>query len=142
MNERTSDTTLVVAAVIRKNDKILLSSRPQGRKYHGFWEFPGGKIAPEDETPQSALKRELKEELNADALPLDIIFQNDFFDKSPIKIFFIRTFLKNTDDLHCKEGQEFRWLSLNQLTHYRILPADIALIKFLYPYCYVKLAKI
>ena len=54
----------VVAAVIRKGDKIFATARGYG-EFKGQWEFPGGKIE-KNETPQQALKREFKEELNVD----------------------------------------------------------------------------
>ena len=54
----------VVAAVIRKGNKILATQRGYGEFKDG-WEFPGGKIEP-GERPEEALKREIKEELKAD----------------------------------------------------------------------------
>lgn len=53
----------VVAAAIKKNGRYLLGKRPEGKLLAGLWEFPGGKIEP-GETPQIALMRELKEELD------------------------------------------------------------------------------
>ena len=52
----------VVAAVIRDNDRIFATQRGYGN-YKGWWEFPGGKIEA-GETPQEALKREIREELD------------------------------------------------------------------------------
>jgi len=58
--------TEVAAAVIERPDgTFLLACRPEGKPYPGYWEFPGGKIEP-DEDPRSALVRELKEELGID----------------------------------------------------------------------------
>lgn len=56
----------VVAAVIRKQDKVLLGQRPKGSSLPELWEFPGGKIEL-NESPQEALHRELNEELGIDA---------------------------------------------------------------------------
>jgi mutator protein MutT len=56
----------VVAAVIRKENKVLLGLRPAGSSLPDLWEFPGGKIEL-GESPVNALKRELHEELGIDA---------------------------------------------------------------------------
>jgi 8-oxo-dGTP diphosphatase len=53
----------VVAGVLRKNNQILLTSRPKSKHYADYWEFPGGKIEPA-ESVMEALIRELKEELD------------------------------------------------------------------------------
>jgi 8-oxo-dGTP diphosphatase len=63
---------LVVAAVlINSEGKILLAQRPEGKSLAGKWEFAGGKIE-DGETPESALVRELKEELGIDVCQEDL----------------------------------------------------------------------
>ncbi|MEQ1790297.1 MAG: 8-oxo-dGTP diphosphatase MutT [Rickettsiales bacterium] len=63
---------LVVAAVLINSDgKILLAQRPEGKSLAGKWEFAGGKIE-DGETPESALVRELKEELGIDVCQEDL----------------------------------------------------------------------
>ena len=57
-------TIKVVAAVIRDGEKVFATARGYG-EFKGQWEFPGGKIE-EGESPQQALRREIKEELDAD----------------------------------------------------------------------------
>ncbi len=56
----------VVTAMMRRGDEVLLGLRPEGHNLAGFWEFPGGKVEPEEE-PEEALRRELKEELGIEA---------------------------------------------------------------------------
>jgi 8-oxo-dGTP diphosphatase len=56
----------VVAAVIRRDGKILIAQRRRGGRHPLKWEFPGGKVEP-GETPQAALARELREELDVEA---------------------------------------------------------------------------
>ncbi|MBL8525743.1 MAG: NUDIX domain-containing protein, partial [Betaproteobacteria bacterium] len=56
-------TDVAVAVFIRPDGAFLLSSRPEGKPWPGYWEFPGGKIEP-GETVLEAMKRELIEELN------------------------------------------------------------------------------
>lgn len=53
---------IVTAAVIRKNEHILITRRPDGSAHAGLWEFPGGKLH-DDETPEQGLAREIREEL-------------------------------------------------------------------------------
>jgi 8-oxo-dGTP diphosphatase len=54
---------LVTAALIRDEDKILIAQRGRRKRFGWKWEFPGGKVRP-DETPEDCLRREIKEELN------------------------------------------------------------------------------
>ena len=56
---------VVAAALTNQSGEILLQRRPEGRQMAGLWEFPGGKVDA-DESPESALVRELKEELGID----------------------------------------------------------------------------
>lgn len=56
---------VVAAALINDNDEILLAQRPKGKDLADSWEFPGGKVE-KNETPEDALIRELKEELDID----------------------------------------------------------------------------
>lgn len=53
---------VAAAVLIREDGAFLLGQRPEGTPYAGYWEFPGGKLEP-DETPEQALRRELEEEL-------------------------------------------------------------------------------
>lgn len=57
-----SSPTTVVGAIITKDDKVFAARRNPERSAGGLWEFPGGKIEP-DEDPEAALRRELNEEL-------------------------------------------------------------------------------
>lgn len=65
--------TLLVAAaaLINENDEVLLAQRPKGKRLAGKWEFPGGKVE-ENESPEEALIRELKEELDIEVLAEDL----------------------------------------------------------------------
>ena len=61
-----ADIKLVVAcALVDRDGRVLVAQRPEGKSMAGLWEFPGGKVEP-DETPEAALIRELKEELAID----------------------------------------------------------------------------
>ena len=64
MSERT-ETIVACAVLMDEEGRCLLSSRPQGKVYAGWWEFPGGKLEAM-ETVEEAAKREIKEELGID----------------------------------------------------------------------------
>lgn len=64
--EENSTMTVVAAALVDSEGRILLQQRAPGRRMEGLWEFPGGKVEPV-ERPEAALIRELKEELGIDA---------------------------------------------------------------------------
>lgn len=55
-------TEVAVGVLLRPDGSLLLSTRPEGKVYAGYWEFPGGKIEP-GESVEAALRRELQEEL-------------------------------------------------------------------------------
>ena len=83
----------VVAAVIRREGKVLLASRPASKPPLG-WEFPGGKVEP-GENFNAALRRELLEELGVDSVPADrlykVVTRNA---EREIRLHFIRTLLR------------------------------------------------
>lgn len=62
---------VVAAALINDNDEILLAQRPEGKALAGQWEFPGGKVEA-NESPEEALTRELKEELDIEVEKKDL----------------------------------------------------------------------
>ena len=62
---------VVAAALINEKNEVLLAQRPEGKRLAGKWEFPGGKVE-EGESPETALARELKEELDIDVKPADM----------------------------------------------------------------------
>lgn len=65
-------TIIVAAAVLRRQDRYLLTRRPEGTHLAGFWELPGGKVEP-GESPEDALVRECREECGITVRPIDIL---------------------------------------------------------------------
>ncbi|MEJ2700327.1 MAG: NUDIX domain-containing protein, partial [Desulfuromonadales bacterium] len=77
---------IVTAAIIRRQDQVLITRRFETGKHGGMWEFPGGKLDP-NESPQEGLKREILEELGI-AVRVHSIFEVAYFryDWGPVLI--------------------------------------------------------
>ena len=116
----------VVAAVIRKEDSIFATQRGYGAFKDG-WEFPGGKIEP-GETPQEALIREIREELNPEIQVGDLIetVEYDYPDFHLSMDCFWCQVVEGS--LELKEHEAARWLNKENLYSVDWLPADISLI--------------
>lgn len=119
-------TIRVVAAVIRKDDKIFATQRGYG-ELKGGWEFPGGKIE-DGETPQEALKREIEEELDTEISVGELIdtIEYDY-----------PNFHLSMDCFWCeivegrlvlKEHEAARWLDRKTIDDVEWLPADVTLV--------------
>lgn len=120
-------TVRVVAAVIRKDDKIFATQRGYGEFKDG-WEFPGGKIE-DGETPEQALVREIKEELDTDINVRELIdtIEYDYPNFHLSMDCFWCEILQ--EELELKEHESARWLSKEKLYSVDWLPADIGLIE-------------
>ena len=120
-------TVSVVAAVIKDKDRIFATARGYG-EYKGWWEFPGGKIE-QGETPQQALIREIKEELDTEIRVgelIDIIeYDYPTFHLS-MDCFWAEVVAGN---LVLKEAAAVKWLTKKTLDSVEWLPADITLIE-------------
>ena len=117
----------VVAAIIKENDKIFVTQRGYG-EFAGGWEFPGGKIE-EGETPQQALVREIKEELDIKISVgelLDIV-EYDY----PTFHLSMKCFWATIEEgkLVLKEHMAAKWLKKDELGTVDWLPADEGLVE-------------
>lgn len=116
----------VVAAVICHGDKIFATQRGYG-EMKGGWEFPGGKIEA-GETPQQALKREIKEELDTEIQVGELIDTIEFDYPSfhlSMDCFWCEVL---RGDLVLKEHEAAKWLDKESLDSVAWLPADVTLI--------------
>ena len=119
-------TVRVVAAVIRTDDRIFATQRGYGAFKDG-WEFPGGKIEP-GETPEQALVREIREELDTEIRVGDLIERVEY-DYPDFHLSMDCYWCEVVEGhLELKEHEAARWLSREELFSVDWLPADIGLI--------------
>ena len=102
---------VAVGVLIRADGAFLLTSRPSGKVYEGYWEFPGGKVEP-GETVEQALRRELSEEIGIDigAVQPWRIERIDY-PHALVRLNFCKVF-DWTGELHMHEGQSCAWQTL------------------------------
>jgi 8-oxo-dGTP diphosphatase len=102
---------VAVGVLIRPDGSFLLTSRPAGKFYEGYWEFPGGKVEP-GETVEQALRRELQEEIGVTigAVHPWRIERVDY-PHALVRLNFCKVF-EWTGELHMHEGQSFAWQRL------------------------------
>ncbi|MBI3047548.1 MAG: (deoxy)nucleoside triphosphate pyrophosphohydrolase [Acidobacteria bacterium] len=118
--------TVVVAAVIEEDHHILVTRRQPGVHLAGMWEFPGGKIDPE-ESHSAALRRELREELGVDADVGELVYETTHaYPDVTVELYFYRCRLIG----HPRPllGQEMRWVPRAELPTLGFPPADKELI--------------
>ena len=116
----------VVAAIIIKEGKVFATQRGYG-EWQGWWEFPGGKIEP-GECPQDALKREIKEELDAEIEVGDLLetVQWDYPTFHLTMHCYICTL--TSESMHLNEHEASAWLTKETLDSVKWLPADLILL--------------
>lgn len=119
-------TIRVVAAIIIKNRKVLATQRGYG-DFKGGWEFPGGKID-DGETPEEALIREIKEELDTEVEVIELLDTVEY--DYPNFHLSMDCFICNikSGDLVLKEHEAAQWLTKETLDSVNWLPADLGLI--------------
>ena len=118
----------VVAALIARDDKYLICRRAAHKSNGGLWEFPGGKLEA-GETPEEALVREIKEELDT-LVSVDEFFMTVEYDYPEFHISmdcFICSVISG--ELTLLEHESAKWLPLSDPWQVRWLPSDIEVIK-------------
>ncbi|HEY6969468.1 MAG TPA: (deoxy)nucleoside triphosphate pyrophosphohydrolase [Candidatus Angelobacter sp.] len=119
----------VVAALIVQNDKILICQRTKHQPMPLKWEFPGGKVEP-DESPEDALFRELEEELGIRAKigPKVATIRHTYGKTASVELQFYKVD-EYAGDLQNRIFRDVRWVSPKKLPTFDFLEADVAFIK-------------
>ena len=121
----------VVAALIEKEDKVLLAKRLTGdTNVFGKWEFPGGKVEP-NEDELAAIEREIKEEFELIVKAKKFIVNNVC--EYPTKTVDLRLYSCDyvSGDFKLHDHSEYKWVSREELLTYDLAPADIPLAEFI-----------
>ena len=117
----------VVAAIIIRNNEVFATQRGYG-DWKGWWEFPGGKIE-SGECPQEALKREIREELDAEIAVGDLLDTVEW--DYPTFHLSMRCYVCSleSENIRLNEHESATWLNRATLNSVQWLPADLALLE-------------
>ena len=119
----------VVAAVIKDEDgKILITQRNLQKAQGGLWEFPGGKIEP-NETKENAIIREIKEELDIDIEVENYLSEKVFnYPEKDINLIALEC-KKVNGNIKLLEHEDYKWVKNSELDNFEFAPADIFIVE-------------
>lgn len=120
----------VAAAIIHKNDKILICQRPENKAQGLLWEFPGGKVE-SGETNEQAVIRECREELGV-TLKVDSFFM-DLTHEYPDRTVHISVYNCSLTDGEpvMLEHNDMRWVTASQCAGFEFCPADVGILNMI-----------
>ncbi|MBN65958.1 MAG: 8-oxo-dGTP diphosphatase MutT [Rickettsiales bacterium] len=126
---------VAAVALIDEDGRILLAQRPEGKSLAGMWEFPGGKIEA-NETPEEALRREIREELAIElcdsCLQAFTFVTHEYDDFSLMMLLYL---CRNWEGIpKAMEDQELCWRRPSEMHTLPMPPADIPLVAMLRDY--------
>lgn len=120
----------VVAAIIKKEDKILIARRKKGKHLEFKWEYPGGKLE-NNEEENDALKRELKEEFSIEAT-IGRYLTESFYEYGSVNInlkaYLVESF---SGDFKLVDHDKIEWIKIEEIKKYDFAPADIPINDYL-----------
>jgi 8-oxo-dGTP diphosphatase len=120
---------LVAAAVVIERARVLLTQRKTGTHLAGAWEFPGGKVEP-DEDPRDALVRELREEIGVEAAVGDIVevTYHRYATKTVLLLFYAAALADGSPPPAPLDVAAVRWAEAGDLRDDLFPPADVAVL--------------
>lgn len=118
----------VTAALIMRDDRMLIARRRRGDPLDGLWEFPGGKLEA-GESPEQCLERELREEFGIDARVGEFFMSNQH--RYPhIEIELLAYWARHlSGEFRLLDHDAIHWTTIPDLAHYDFAPADIPIVE-------------
>ena len=127
-DERPAKPLMVTAAVIERDGRVLIAKRKNGWRFAGKWEFPGGKIEP-NETPEECLRRELREELGIETEIGNFFCSSTYaYPHATVQLLVYRAF-HVSGEYTLYDHQEIRWVLPEDLLQYDFPEADNLVIE-------------
>jgi len=127
------NTIYVSSCLLKKKNKILITSRPKGKFLSGFYELPGGKLK-KNESFINCIKREIKEEINLQIHDNEIRNLDLITHKYKKTIIIMMVFIVNKwrGKIRCNENQKIAWISPYEIRKFKFLPGSQILFDRLY----------
>jgi len=127
------NTIYVSSCLLKKKNKILITSRPKGKFLSGFYELPGGKLK-KNESFIDCIKREIKEEINLKIYDSEIRNLDLITYKYKKTIIIMMVFMVNRwkGKIRCNENQKIAWISPYEIRKFKFLPGSQILFNRLY----------
>lgn len=123
---------VATAALIDAQGRVLIAQRPAHKALGGLWEFPGGKVEP-GESPEAALVRELREELDLtvepDALDPFAFASHAYPDFHLLMPLYLAAKWQGEPKLNADAAQAIAWVRARELRDYPMPPADVVLVE-------------
>lgn len=119
---------IAIGVIFNKENKILMALRPEDKFQGGLWEFPGGKVEP-DEGIEQALTRELFEEVGITVMKAEPLTQCDYYYQDHhvyLDVWYVSDF---EGEAHGREGQFVRWVTLEELKELPVLAANHPIVE-------------
>ena len=136
LQENPTSLIVVAAALVRADERICLQRRPAAKMHGGLWEFPGGKIEP-GETPESALIREIAEELGITLDPANLVpaaFAGDGGDRTtgkPAVVILLYSCREWAGEPEAIEAEAAAWFAPHEISALAMPPLDYPLAEAL-----------
>jgi 8-oxo-dGTP diphosphatase len=114
----------VTAAILIENGRVLIARRRPGASQAGMWEFPGGKVRP-NESPAQCLKREIQEELGIEIAVGEFFGESVYaYEDKTIRLLAYRVRAEG-GEVSRNDHAELAWVAIADLGRYRFCPADV-----------------